>query len=119
MPSVDIEQPDFCVKCGYDLTGLAERGRCPECGRPFDRTTGEGIRGAEPPKIRGLRMIRRVRTLVLASSAGGVMVVAVVVAWRWPSHAWGIVEFGGFIAGMVLLGAVTSFVYEKDNLPPV
>lgn len=25
-----------CITCGYDLAGLGDRGRCPECGRRFD-----------------------------------------------------------------------------------
>lgn len=25
----------FCIHCGYSLTGLADRGSCPECGRPY------------------------------------------------------------------------------------
>lgn len=25
----------FCIHCGYDLTGLPDGHRCPECGRPF------------------------------------------------------------------------------------
>ena len=24
-----------CLKCGYDLSGLAERGNCPECGKSY------------------------------------------------------------------------------------
>ena len=25
----------FCIHCGYDLTGLPDDYRCPECGRPY------------------------------------------------------------------------------------
>lgn len=25
-----------CVECGYELTGLGNSGRCPECGTPFE-----------------------------------------------------------------------------------
>lgn len=25
-----------CRRCGYDLRGLGERTRCPECGQPFE-----------------------------------------------------------------------------------
>ncbi len=27
---------DFCLECGYRLTGLPARHRCPECGTPYD-----------------------------------------------------------------------------------
>jgi hypothetical protein len=30
-----------CVKCGYNLTGLPDRGRCPECGNSFDAARRE------------------------------------------------------------------------------
>ena len=26
----------FCIHCGYSLTGLAENGTCPECGRGYN-----------------------------------------------------------------------------------
>lgn len=37
-----FQQPEsyhlaFCPECSYPLTGLPERHRCPECGRPFDQ----------------------------------------------------------------------------------
>lgn len=28
----------YCHECGYELTGLAERGVCPECGTAFERS---------------------------------------------------------------------------------
>lgn len=30
-----IRSAGRCATCGYDLRGLGERTRCPECGRPF------------------------------------------------------------------------------------
>ncbi len=27
----------LCPHCGYDVTGLADRGACPECGKGYDR----------------------------------------------------------------------------------
>ncbi len=32
-----------CEQCGYCLDGLARRGRCPECGTPFDHRNLKGI----------------------------------------------------------------------------
>jgi hypothetical protein len=26
----------LCVRCGHDLSGLADTGRCPECGHDYD-----------------------------------------------------------------------------------
>ena len=28
-------QTPFCIHCGYDLVGLPDHHRCPECGRPY------------------------------------------------------------------------------------
>lgn len=28
----------MCLRCGFDLRGLPDAGRCPECGEPFDTT---------------------------------------------------------------------------------
>ncbi len=33
-----------CGRCGYDLRGSANSGRCPECGRPFPRKVASGER---------------------------------------------------------------------------
>jgi hypothetical protein len=34
----------FCIHCGYALTGLAEQGRCPECGSGYSRQLIEEYR---------------------------------------------------------------------------
>lgn len=31
-----VSDPPQCPGCGYDLTGLARQGQCPECGRRYD-----------------------------------------------------------------------------------
>jgi hypothetical protein len=32
-----LNPPPACVACGYNLTGLSEPGRCPECGLTYER----------------------------------------------------------------------------------
>ena len=34
----------FCIHCGYTLQGLAEEGRCPECGRTYIRSIVDEFR---------------------------------------------------------------------------
>ena len=34
----------FCIHCGYDLTGLTDGGRCPECGARFSHAQIEEYR---------------------------------------------------------------------------
>lgn len=54
---------DFdCKKCAYNLRGLCEDGRCPECGTPVGLSTqGDLLRFADPDWLdkveRGLRII--------------------------------------------------------------
>jgi len=33
--AIQLRKEPFCIHCGYDLTSLPERHRCPECGVPF------------------------------------------------------------------------------------
>lgn len=35
-PNLLLENSTRCLDCQYDLGGLAPRGACPECGRPYD-----------------------------------------------------------------------------------
>jgi hypothetical protein len=51
-----------CKRCGYNLRGLREDGRCPECGTPIGlSTTGDLLRFADPEWVekvaRGLKII--------------------------------------------------------------
>jgi len=33
--AVKMRGEPFCIHCGYDLVGLPDNHRCPECGRPY------------------------------------------------------------------------------------
>lgn len=55
-----------CLSCGYDLAGLPESGRCPECASPIERSLrGNLLRFASSAY---LRTLRTGATLVLVAS---------------------------------------------------
>ncbi len=43
-----IARPPICEQCGYNLTGIALEGRCPECGEPAEVSLGEDARPGSP-----------------------------------------------------------------------
>ncbi|MEX0654943.1 MAG: hypothetical protein WD534_17460 [Phycisphaeraceae bacterium] len=56
----------ICTQCGYELTGLGTRGRCPECGQYFDQHSREGVDDTATPLVRlGRWTDRHLRTIVL------------------------------------------------------
>lgn len=34
--AAQVRQEPFCIHCGYNLTGLPDEHRCPDCGRPYN-----------------------------------------------------------------------------------
>jgi hypothetical protein len=88
-------------------------GRCPECGTFFDRVTGENVIRPLTPDQRSDMILRRVRTLALLIAAVSVLVCSGLLSWLHgaPRPFW----VGAFVAGVLLLGALTSYVYEKDD----
>lgn len=64
-----------CRTCGYNLRGLAEGGRCPECDTPIDRSTrGDLLRHCDPRWVRtlarGMRIINHSVILGLLAIIG-------------------------------------------------
>jgi hypothetical protein len=104
-----------CRQCGYDFTGLKAKGVCPECGNYYNMDTGAGLRQPEEDAARKTTfLVRRVRTILLAVGAVVVMVcagLASAVAQVPAKPLW----VGAFVAGVLVLGAFTSYAYERED----
>lgn len=111
MPTVSQEH---CSKCGYDLTGLPLAGRCPECGQAYDVDRGYGIAQPESISQRSYRVTARLRTIawgiaaVLCLGCGSGLAL---IAKNTQTALW----LGVIFAGVCVLGAVTSYLYEKPE----
>ncbi|MCE9552132.1 MAG: hypothetical protein K8T91_02005 [Planctomycetes bacterium] len=90
------DSPGYCRSCDYDLRGLPEKHRCPECGREFDRADPSSVRKRPRRGIwKKLRwVVYPILLVVLAASAG--------VGWTWwewrreqPAIAWAQGHGGG------------------------
>lgn len=66
----EAEYPVYCMRCGYELRGLAES-RCPECGDPFDRghlLLEQYVHCKRPRTDRRYRLARRLGHFALVLS---------------------------------------------------
>ena len=63
---------DVCHHCGYELTGLADRGHCPECGKPYDKhSVYRGQQATEPPFMRHMRWAGLAAFALMVLMCGG------------------------------------------------
>ncbi len=102
--------PHQCGQCGYDLTGLDSRGRCPECGELYDMDhPSEGWFEYEQT-IR--RRLLRWRTIVL-----GLLALAILSCGGISRIITG--DLNQFFWMLMLLGAIgllctaVSYVYQE------
>lgn len=105
----------YCGNCGYQLTGLTESSRCPECGRPLVEVLQRGPllvrnrRYTSPIEIFGLPLIQiaygpsetermgRARGIVaMGDMALGFLAIGGV--------ARGFIAIGGFAIGLIAIG---------------
>ena len=68
-----------CVRCQYDLTGLAANGSCPECGMSIENSRSMYFRAGAPS--RSVRAIRTLLTMTLTSTCVGVPVMIMFAAY--------------------------------------
>lgn len=95
-PAADA--PAYCWRCAYSLRGLTA-GRCPECGRPFDRAD-RGSFATRTPRQRVRRWARRIALLMLVIA----LAVATVPGWYW----WRWRAERQSIDGLRALGAIVA-----------
>lgn len=103
----------YCGKCGYDLTGLPDQGACPECGQRYDAATREGLATAASGNPRTNWVMRHLRTLCLAVAAIMVLMCCGALSLV-ASNPIRVVATGGFIAMVILFGALASYIFENN-----
>ena len=98
-----------CERCGYDLTGLAYEGRCPECGSYFDAWSGEGVADGARDKLRRndwvIRLFQMLGLLFLA-----VLILAIGALYSWKSNSYTPIIFTGVVSSLFPVSAVVTGV---------
>ena len=107
------EQPDYCGKCGYDLTGLPSVGDCPECGQTYSSWSdaGGGRHGADRSARRPW-IVRHARSLLLLVAALPVLCCAGLLSFVAGSSQYVLIA-GSVLTFLLLLGAAISYVFER------
>ena len=103
-----------CSNCGYDLSGLPDKSRCPECGQSFDVKSREGVVDHRYSQRRAELILRRVRTISLCVAAALVVTCAGLVSLTKKSPTKALMV-GAVLAVVCVLAAATSYMYEKDD----
>jgi hypothetical protein len=100
-PTHTNDAAPYCGNCGYNLEGLTESSRCPECGRPFVEVL------QRPSLIIGKRFNSRTRVfgLPLISIASGPH------GKEKRGHAKGIIAIGDIATGFVAFGGVSRGIF--------
>lgn len=100
-----------CAKCDYELTGLPQRGKCPECGHKYSLVTGMGTMEAIDPVDRMISRARRALTLGLAGLGVLLLLVGMGLALTGhPQWLW----VGGFLFVLLMCGAWYSYLSERS-----
>lgn len=96
-----------CVRCQYDLTGLAPNGSCPECGMSIENSRSMYFRAGAPS--RSVRAIRTLLTMTLISTCVGVPVMIMFAAY---TQLHDIVDLGGklLLLGLFMTCAVVGMI---------
>ena len=102
MDKIDGRQ---CIRCKYDLTGLDFVGRCPECGRPYDAWSGEGLTGGVMDKHRrGEWVVRLLQAIGLVFAA--LLIVGIGVLYWYKNGLMTPIVLTGVVALVFLAMAV-------------
>lgn len=105
----------YCKECGYELTGLTDSSKCPECGRPIVEVLvrasfhGMGKRYTSTSTLLGLpllaiaigphgaeRMGKPVGFIAIGDKPKGIIAIG--------GMPYGVIAIGGFARGVITLG---------------
>lgn len=110
--AMDIGKAYHCEECEYDLTGLPEVGRCPECGRRYNTRSGFGVQIGDTAPVNANWFALHQRTLMLVAAALLLSCCAGRFSGRISSGGTAI-SISGALAILLLLGAVVSYLFEN------
>ncbi len=102
-----------CGRCGYELTGLADLGKCPECGNNYDVGRNIGLRtsaNAQKPKAWPLKHLR---TIVIALCGACVIMCAGLLSLvaKSPSKVW---ASATVVLAVIAVATAVSYLSERD-----
>ncbi len=139
MPRVPSSLGDpFCSQCGYQLKGLTDSSRCPECGRPLvevlvRETARRGRRWKSAAEFAGLPLVsiamgpapgerfgKPVGIIAIGDFPLGVIAIGAFARGGLAIGAYtcGIIGLGGFATGLLAIGgfAVGGFTIAAFGL---
>lgn len=103
----DLKDAPYCRNCGYQLTGLTESSKCPECGKPLvevltrNPLLGQGKRWRSRLELGGWPLID-----IAMGPHGGEL----------RGHAKGIVAIGDIATGAVAVGGMARGVVALGGM---
>jgi len=98
-----------CGKCGYELSGIAERGRCPECGTVYNLGTGEGTTERCKPWI-----VKYARTVGIGAFAGFIFLCSGGLAII-ATNKIAVLLIGMMFGAVAVLAAAASYMTEREE----
>lgn len=106
-------KPIHCSQCHYDLAGLPGAGNCPECGQRYWVTRGQGIKVTESAELRGSRLVKKIRTILLLVAALVLILIGAILQYgAGKQHA---MLTGSGVGLLLLLCAGISYGLERDE----
>lgn len=105
-----IESTEFrCVQCGYDVSGSAVGGTCPECGKPISESIRFAQPGEEPCGTATASMVLGIISLLVCGMFGPIAIWLYVNAKR-EMAAGGFSRSAHYQANAGLLMGVASLI---------
>ncbi len=104
----------YCSHCGYDLTGLTESSKCPECGKPLVEVLvrrsfwgAASRRYTSPQKVFGLPLLA-----IATGPAPGERMGKAVGFIAVGDYARGVFALGGVSVGIFSMGGLSAGVFS-------